>query len=143
LLVNEEASRMKNRYYTIAMPGGLILTVLGLCLLMPSLFEIVDIIFLWIALSTIGIPTILASILFYYLDKTSSTKVNALALAITLIVLTIPSTLIFIDSWLYFYPSDGPGLGYMGIFYIVSAPVWLPLIICWSWWSTRDAIQTH
>jgi hypothetical protein len=130
---------MKNRYYTIAMPGGLILTVLGLCLLMPSLFEIVDIIFLWIALSTIGIPTILASILFYYLDKTSSTKVNALALAVTLIALTIPSTLIFVDSWLYFYPSDGPGLGYMVIFYIVSAPVWLPLIIFWSWWSTRDA----
>jgi hypothetical protein len=134
---------MKNRYFTIAMPGGLILTVLGLCLLMPSLFEIVNIIFLWIALSTIGIPTILASIWFYYLDKTSSMKVTALALAITLIVLTIPSTLIFVDSWLYFYPSDGPGLGYIGIFYIISAPVWLPLIIFWSWWSTRDAIQTH
>jgi hypothetical protein len=130
---------MRNHYYKIAMPGGVSLTILGLCLLMPSLFDIVNPIYLWMAISTIGIPTVLASILFYYFDKILNMKVNALVLAITLIILTIPSTWIFIESWLYFYPSDGPGLGYMGIFYIGSAPVWLPLIIFWSWWSTLHA----
>lgn len=138
VLGNEEDSRMKNLYYKIAMPGGVFLTLLGWGLLMPSLFDIVNPIFLWIALSTIGIPTVLASFLFYYFDKILKIKVNALALAITLIVLTIPSTWIFMTSWLNFYPDDGPSLGYMGIFYIGSAPVWLPLIIFWSWWSTRN-----
>ena len=134
---------MTNPYFKIALPGIVLILLMLLCLILPTLFVIFNPVFQWIALSTIGIPSILAAIICAAGFDTFKFKISTRALVALLTVLTIPSMYILANIWLHYRPEDGPGFGYMGIFYIFGAPFWLPVIIGWSWYSIKNIKHKH
>ena len=130
-------------YLRLCAPGFILIGLQLTCLMFPELFLIFNPIYLWVSLATIGIPCILATILVWVGQRYRLFEVPTLVwLAGLLVVLTLPSLLIFVKTWLYFSPDAGPALGYMGIFYFGTAPIWLPLLILWSWFSLRKNSQT-
>jgi hypothetical protein len=122
-----------------ALPGIVLVSVLGICLAVPALFEVVNLVVLWIGFITLGIPTLVASPVLFILYKFKNTKLNAVETGLFLFILHIPAFFILIGTWLHFNPSDGPALGYMLLFYIFGIPYWLPLFIGWCWYSARKA----
>lgn len=48
----------------------------------------------------------------------------------------------FIEIWLHFKPSDGPALGYMGVFYLGYAYLWLPMLIILTFYVTKVPNKT-
>lgn len=100
-----------------------------------------SIIYLWVAICTIVLPCLFTSLIFWLFKIPSlikNIKILRIFLAISLIILTIPSMFIFTETWLYFEPGDGPALGYLGVFYIFSAFLWLPCLIILSIYATRS-----
>jgi len=130
---------MKKQILKQASPGIVLILLLAACLNFTSLTDIINPVVLWIGLITLGIPSLILSPILYCVHRFVGAKLNVFETALALFILHFPAFKILIETWLYFSPSDGPALGYMGIFYLLGAPYWLPFFIGWSWYSARKA----
>ena len=124
----------------LAMPGLALIAIQLIGIVVPQIFYVVNPVYLSVAICTVGLPCLFVSSIFWALRLFSFfKKINLfrVVLAISLIISTIPSMVLFIEVWLYFKPSDGPALGYMGIFYISFAYVWLPFLVILTLYVTK------
>lgn len=85
-------------------------------------------VYILILLITIGLPCLFASPIVWYYAEFLSKKLSFLESGILMLLLTLPSFPATINIWLHFHPHDGPALGYLGLFYIMGSPLWLPLL---------------
>lgn len=129
----------------LAMPGLALIAIQLIGLVVPQIFYLVNPVYLWIAICTVGLPCLFISVIFWALRLFKffkKTYVFRIFLAISLIISTIPSMIFFIEVWLHFKPSDGPALGYMGIFYLGYAYLWLPMLIILTFYVTKVPNKT-
>lgn len=122
-------------YSIVAIPGIVLFSILVACEIYPSMYGFINPIYMWVTISTVGIPCILAALLLSSLKWFTNSQVTWRwpVFALVLVLLTIPSVVIFVNAWLAFHPNDGPALGYMGLFYIGTAQVWIPALVLWGW----------
>jgi len=127
-------------HFKLALVGITLIVIQFIGILFPSIFMIINPVYLWVALCTIGIPCLLVSLAFR-IFRISKFVINKnklrVTLVISLIVATIPATNIFVELWLSFKPSDGPAIGYIGMFYINTAHIWIPLLILIALYVTK------
>lgn len=104
-----------------------------------------NIIYVLVALATVGLPSLLLGLLLYIARTWWANACvllmlnlgNAATLFLLLVALSLPSMLLVAISLLNLYPDMGPAIGYSLLFYISSSIVWVPVLLAWSCWLQR------
>lgn len=104
-----------------------------------------NIIYVLVALATVGLPSLLLGLLLYIARTWWANACvllmlnlgNAATLFLLLVALSLPSMLLVAISLLNLYPDMGPAIGYSLLFYIGSSIIWVPVLLAWSCWLQR------
>lgn len=133
-------------FLIVAFPGIVLIGAQIFCELYPTLYEIINPLLVLLAVPTVGIPCILGSAIFYVLYRIGYFGGNSWpwpVLSLILVLLTIPSFIIYLIVLANIDPDQLTVFGYSIPLYILTVHFWVPPLLFWGWLTRRLIEKRH